>query len=194
MNPDDVSALKVHHIGEKERLQDGDCAKYTGMTKFNPKSFMSCSSVGYISVMDLSFKLLFAQVKMSMNKMFDVLPLSRFNHLVGNGGLKVLFKWTTQSIVLWKQKMPCTMDGPSMPGYDCPIKVWSNKKMFMAHWQIYHIDQHISCIVCEQMQDNVLCHYMTGHGPISNNSFLRSTQKSLSRWSTQIFTLMIMLG
>ncbi len=46
-------------------------------------------------------------------------------------------------------------------GYYCSIKVWSNKKMFVVHWQIYHIDQHISHIVCEHEQNGVLCHYMT---------------------------------
>ncbi len=29
------------------------------------------------------------------------------------------------------------------------------------HWQIYHVDQHISRIVCEYERDNVKCHYMT---------------------------------
>ncbi len=31
----------------------------------------------------------------------------------------------------------------------------------MAHRQIYHIDQHISHIVCEQKKEGVKCHYMT---------------------------------
>ncbi len=33
--------------------------------------------------------------------------------------------------------------------------------MFIAHWQIYHIDQHTSCILCEHKKDSVSCHYMT---------------------------------
>ncbi len=48
-----------------------------------------------------------------------------------------------------------------MPGCYLPIKVRSTKMMFVVHWQIYHIDQHISRIVCEHVQDNVLCHYVT---------------------------------
>ncbi len=31
----------------------------------------------------------------------------------------------------------------------------------MAHWQIYHIDQHTSRIVCEHRKDGNRCHYMT---------------------------------
>ncbi len=161
MDPADVSALNVHHIREKERLQDADHIKYQGPTKFSPKSFKSGSSVGYISVKDSSFELLFAQVKMSMNKVLNILPLSRFNHLLENSGSKVWSKRTAQSVVLWKQKMTCPMDGPSMPGGNCPIKVWSNKKMLVAQWQIYHIDQYISRIVYKHIRNNVLCHYMT---------------------------------
>ncbi len=33
--------------------------------------------------------------------------------------------------------------------------------MLVAHWQLYHIDQHTSCIVCEQYKDRVKCHYVT---------------------------------
>ncbi len=65
------------------------------------------------------------------------------------------------SAVLWKQKMTCPMDGLSMSGCNCSIKVWSNKKMFVVQRQIYHIDQHINRIVCEYVWDCVLCHYMT---------------------------------
>ncbi len=53
------------------------------------------------------------------------------------------------------------MSGPDMPGYYCPITSWSNKKMFIAHWMIHHIDQHTSRIVCEHQQDGVACHYLT---------------------------------
>ncbi len=33
--------------------------------------------------------------------------------------------------------------------------------MFMTHWQIYHLDQHIRSIVCEHVRDNLKCHNMT---------------------------------
>ncbi len=36
--------------------------------------------------------------------------------------------------------------------------------MFIMHWQIYHIDQHASRILCEHKNKNgVSCHYMTDH-------------------------------
>ncbi len=41
IDPAIVSALDVHNIGVKERLQDADHFKYRGMTKFNQKSFKS---------------------------------------------------------------------------------------------------------------------------------------------------------
>ncbi len=61
---------------------------------------MSAPSVGYASVEDMSFELILAQVRMSMQLIFDILPLSKFNHLVGNGCLKVWTKWTAQTVVL----------------------------------------------------------------------------------------------
>ncbi len=33
--------------------------------------------------------------------------------------------------------------------------------MFIAHCQIYHIDQHTSRILCEHEKDGIPCHYMT---------------------------------
>ncbi len=90
----------MYNIGEKECLQDTDQFKYKAVIKFNPKRFKSGPSVGYISVMDSTFELFFAQVKMSMEQMFDVLPMTRFNHIVGNSGSKVCFRWTAQSVVL----------------------------------------------------------------------------------------------
>ncbi len=130
MYPEDVSALNVQHIGEKECLQQDDNAKYAGMTKFNPKSFKSGPSVGYISVPDVSIDLLFAQVKMTMNEMFDVLRLRRFNHLVGNGGSKVWPKQTAQTVIMWKQKMTCPM-------YCIVLYCF-----YILKWQV-HINHHI---------------------------------------------------
>ncbi len=93
--------------------------------------------------------------------MFNVVPLSRYNHLVGNGGSKVWSRWTARTAVPWKKQMECPMSRPGFPGCYCPITNWTDKKMFIAHWQAYHIDQHTSRIVCEHEKDGNLCHNMT---------------------------------
>ncbi len=93
--------------------------------------------------------------------MFDVIPLSRYDHLVGNGGSKVWSKRTAQTAVPWKKQMECTMSRPGYPGCHCPITNWTDKKMFIEHWQAYQIDEHTSRIVCEHEKDGILCHYMT---------------------------------
>ncbi len=77
---------------------------------------------------------------MTKELMFDILLLSRFNHLVGNGRSKVWSKRTAQTAVLWKAGMTCPMDGPQMPGCYSPVVKWSNKEMFIMHWLIYHVD------------------------------------------------------
>ncbi len=64
--------------------------------------------------------------------------------------------------VPWTVDMECPMSGPDMPRCYCPITSWSNKEMFVAHWMIYHIDEHTSHIVCEHKTDGVPCLYMTG--------------------------------
>ncbi len=53
------------------------------------------------------------------------------------------------------------MSRAGYPGCYCPITSWTDKNMFIAHWQAYHIDQHTSHIVCEHEKDGILCHYMT---------------------------------
>ncbi len=53
------------------------------------------------------------------------------------------------------------MSRPGYPGCYYPIKSWTDNKIFIAHWQAYHIDQHISCILCEHEKDSIICHYMT---------------------------------
>ncbi len=52
------------------------------------------------------------------------------------------------------------MSRPGFPGCYCPLTNWTDKKMFIAHWQAYHNDQHTSRIVCEHEKDCNLCHYM----------------------------------
>ncbi len=93
--------------------------------------------------------------------MFNVVPLSRYDHLVGNVGLKVWSKWTARTAVLWKKHMECLMSRPGYPGCYCPITNWTDKKMFIAHWQAYHIDQHTSRIIYEHEKDGNIYHYMT---------------------------------
>ncbi len=93
--------------------------------------------------------------------MFDIIPLKRYNHLVGNSRSKVWAKHNTQTAVPWKTHMECLMVRKDMPACYCHIMSWSNKEMFVAHWMIYHIDQHTSHIVCEHQKDGVPCHYIT---------------------------------
>ncbi len=134
--------------------------KYEGNEKFNPKSFKSGSSVGYINLSEVKHEVLFAQIGMLREPMFDVIPLSRNNHLVGNGGSKVWTKRTTQTAVPWIEKMAFPISSPGVPGCWCPIKVWTTKDMFITHWQVYHIDQNTSLILCEHRKDDISCHYM----------------------------------
>ncbi len=143
MNPVVVDILNINTIGNKECLQDSDSHKYEGDVKFNPKSFRSGQSVGYINVDVVSFELLFAQVRMMKELMFNVISLKMYNYLVGNVGSK----WTTQTAVPWTPKMECSMNGLGMPGCYCPITLWSDKEIFMVHWQIHHIDKHSNLIV-----------------------------------------------
>ncbi len=94
-----------------------------------------------------------------MDKMFKIIHINRYDHLVGDSGLKVCSKQTAKIAHPRKANMTCPLARPDMPGCNCLIKHWTNK--FIAHWQIYHIDQHVSRIVCEQFKDKVKCHYMT---------------------------------
>ncbi len=71
-----------------------------------------------------SFELLFTQVKIVMDKIFKMIPMSKYDHLVGNGGLKVWSKWTDKTAHLWKVNMTCLLAGADMPGCNCPIKHW----------------------------------------------------------------------
>ncbi len=123
---------------------------------------VSSSSVGYIDISVASEDIVYIQIGMLKELLFDVIPLSPYNHLVGNGGSKGWSKRTALMAVPWKAKMICPMTNVGMPGCRCPITVWNRKEMFIAHRQIYHIDQHASCILCEHRNnDNVPCHYMT---------------------------------
>ncbi len=100
-----LDILNLDTRGEKDLLQADDVHKYEGDEKFNPKSFKSGPSVGYIDVEEVSYELKLAQVRILQELMFDVIPLSRYNHLVRNGGSKVWVKWTALTAVPLKAKM-----------------------------------------------------------------------------------------
>ncbi len=61
----------------------------------------------------------------------------------------------------WTTNTDCPMSLPGKQGCWCPILIWTNKEMFITNWQIYHIDQHTSSILCEYKKDGVSCHYKT---------------------------------
>ncbi len=69
-----IDILPLDTRGESDHLQDITSHKYDGNMKFNPKSFKSGQSFGYINVNVLSFNLLFAQVRMLKELMFNVIP------------------------------------------------------------------------------------------------------------------------
>ncbi len=85
-------AIDVLHLdirGVKDCLSKEDMHKYTGVEKFNPKSVQSGSSVGFIDLNTVTNEVLFAQIRMLRELMFDVVLRSRYDHLVRNGGSKV---------------------------------------------------------------------------------------------------------
>ncbi len=144
-----VVNLQLNTRGVKDLLQKEDMHKYESDENFNRKSFKSGSSVVYINLSEVTHEVLYAQIGMLKEVMFNVIPLSRNNHQIGNGGSKVWAKQTAQMAVPWKPKMACSMSLAGMLDCWCPITVWNRKEMFIAHWQIYRIDQHTSLIMCE---------------------------------------------
>ncbi len=70
-------------------------------------------------------------------------------------------KRTALTAIQWKNKMTSPMTLPGKPGCYCPIKSWTSKEIIIVDWQIYHIDQHTSLILCEHTNDGIACHYMT---------------------------------
>ncbi len=88
MTNEAIDVLHLASRGAKDRLSNKDLHKYTGVEKFNAKSFQSGSSVGFIDLNTVTNEVMFAQIRMLRELMFDVIPLSRYDHLVGNGGRK----------------------------------------------------------------------------------------------------------
>ncbi len=84
-----IDTLHLDSRGVKDRLANEDMLKYTGVEKFNHKSFQLGSRVGFIDPNAVTNEVLFAQIRMLIELMFDVIPLSRYDHLVRNGGSKV---------------------------------------------------------------------------------------------------------
>ncbi len=61
----------------KDRLSNEDMHKYTGVEKFNPEGFQLGSIVGFIDLNTQTNEVLFAQIRMPRELMFDVILLSR---------------------------------------------------------------------------------------------------------------------
>ncbi len=60
-----VCLLKIDSQSAKDRLHKDDAHMYKGDEKFNPKSFKSGSSVGYINLNTATEEVLFAQIRMN---------------------------------------------------------------------------------------------------------------------------------
>ncbi len=73
-----IDTLHIDSRGAKDHLSNEDMQKYT----FNPKSFQSGSSVGFIELNTVTNKALFTQIRILRELMFDVIPLSKYDHLV----------------------------------------------------------------------------------------------------------------
>ncbi len=99
MNSNVIDIVLLDQRGETDHLQDSDSHKYDGAMKFNLESFISAQSVGYLDVEALSYDLQFAQVRMLKELMFNFIPLSRYNHLVGNGRSKMWAKCNKQTTI-----------------------------------------------------------------------------------------------
>ncbi len=111
MLPEVLDDLQLTTRGVKDLPHKDDMHKYESDVKFNPKSFKSGSSVGYNNRSEITNEVLFAQIQMLRELIFNIILLRRYNHLVGNGGSKVCAKWTAQ----WKANMGCPMSLPGMP-------------------------------------------------------------------------------
>ncbi len=79
-----LDSLHLNSRGAKDSLSTKDMLKYTGIEQFNPKSFKSGSSIGFIDLNAVSHEVLFAQIRILKELMFNVISLSRYNHLVRN--------------------------------------------------------------------------------------------------------------
>ncbi len=111
MKEEEIQIFNVSGKGEDDRFHLEDFEKYKGSTKFNPKSFKCGHGQGTIFVSKSPFEILSAQVKILMDKMVSTLPLSRYDHLVDNGGSKVWSKWTAKMAYPWKTHMACPLAG-----------------------------------------------------------------------------------
>ncbi len=62
MKSDVIDSLSLDFRGESDRLSVNDIHKYTGVVKFNPKSFQSGASVGFFDLNSTTNEVLFAQI------------------------------------------------------------------------------------------------------------------------------------
>ncbi len=99
-----IDKLHLDIRNAKDQLQNEDRQQYKGDEKFNPKSFKSSSSVDHIDLYVASQDVVHGKIGMLKEHMFDVIPLSQYNHLVRNGGSKALSKRTAFTAVPVKGK------------------------------------------------------------------------------------------
>ncbi len=79
-----IDTLHLDSRSAKYHLSNEDMHKYTGVEKSNPKSFQSGSNVGFIDLNTVTNEVLFTQIRMLREVIFDVIPRSRYDHLVRN--------------------------------------------------------------------------------------------------------------
>ncbi len=79
-----IDSLQLEMRCKRDLLEKEDMHKNAGDEKFNPKSFKSGSSVGYIDLDTVLYEVKFAQIRMLRELMFDIVHLGRYNHLVGD--------------------------------------------------------------------------------------------------------------
>ncbi len=85
-----IDDLQLDTRSAKDMLQKEDRHHYRGDEKFNPKSFKCGSSVGYIDLSVTSEDVIYHQIAMLNELIFDVIPLSRI-HPFGR-------KWRIESV------------------------------------------------------------------------------------------------
>ena len=93
---------------------------------------------------------------------FSSLNLDVFDHLIGNHGMKVWANRTAETVTVWEDGMACPLTNTGLAGCNCPISSWHDKKLFIAHWQLYHID-HVASRICCSVRTSVgdRCSYWT---------------------------------
>ncbi len=135
-----------------------EVSKYS---EVDPKAFVSKHKISDDHERNIKIDII-DDLQLDSRSAKDQLQKEDRHQLVRNGGLKAWAKRTALTAVQWKVKMMCPLTNFGIQGCRYHITVWNRKEMFIAHWQIYHIDQHAGHILCEHRnKDDVPCHYMT---------------------------------